>query len=78
MNPRFFRNGIVMLALVVVALAVVYTVVSSSTPAKNTAYSEFLDNVQAAEGFASTPQDQERGRHLHPVGRGPKSGIAVR
>ena len=32
MNPKFFRNGIVMLALVVVALAVVITLVDQSTP----------------------------------------------
>ncbi|HUQ78825.1 MAG TPA: ATP-dependent zinc metalloprotease FtsH [Patescibacteria group bacterium] len=38
-----------MLALVVVALAVVFTVVNSSSPAKNTPYSEFLDNVQAGK-----------------------------
>ena len=47
MNPRFFRNGIVMLLLVVVALAVVLTVVNSTTQANNTAYSVFLDNVAA-------------------------------
>ncbi|MDQ3129121.1 MAG: ATP-dependent zinc metalloprotease FtsH, partial [Chloroflexota bacterium] len=49
LNPRFFRNGIVMLALVVVALAVVFTVVNSSTPAANTPYSAFLDNVAAGK-----------------------------
>ena len=32
MNPKFFRNGIVMLALVVVALAVVVTLVTQSSP----------------------------------------------
>ncbi|HEX2754992.1 MAG TPA: ATP-dependent metallopeptidase FtsH/Yme1/Tma family protein, partial [Candidatus Limnocylindrales bacterium] len=47
MNPRFFRNGIVMLLLVVVALAVVLTVVNSTTPSSNTPYSVFLDNVQS-------------------------------
>ena len=49
MNPRFFRNGIVMLALVVVALAVVFTVVNQSTPNQNIAYSTFLENVQAGK-----------------------------
>ena len=32
LNPRFFRNGVVMLALVVVALAVVFTVVEPDDP----------------------------------------------
>jgi hypothetical protein len=31
LNPKFFRNGIVMLALVVVALAVVVTLVTQSS-----------------------------------------------
>jgi cell division protease FtsH len=49
LNPRFFRNGIVMLALVVVALAVVFTVVSQSSPATSTGYSKFLADVQAGK-----------------------------
>ncbi len=46
MNPKFFRNGIVMLALVVVALAVVFTLVSGNTPATTKEYSVFLQDVQ--------------------------------
>ncbi len=46
MNSRFFRNGVVMLALVVVALAVVFTVVNNSPTTKPTDYSVFLTNVQ--------------------------------
>src|SRR5689334_16377590 len=47
LNSRFFRNGVVMLALVVVALAVVFTVVNQTTPNTDLAYSKFLDNVTA-------------------------------
>jgi cell division protease FtsH len=47
LNPKFFRNGIVMLALVVVALAVAITLVGQSTPTTPKAYSEFLKDVQA-------------------------------
>ena len=47
MNPKFFRNGIVMLALVVVALAVAITLVGQSTPPNDKAYSDFLKDVQA-------------------------------
>jgi len=49
LNPRFFRNGIVMLLLVVVALAVVLTVVNQTTPNSNVAYSTFLDHVQGGQ-----------------------------
>ena len=45
MNPKFFRNGIVMLALVVVALAVAITLVGQSTPTTTKDYSVFLDEV---------------------------------
>src|SRR3954453_6180750 len=45
LNSRFFRNGVVMLALVVVALAVVFTVVNQSSPNTDVPYSEFLNNV---------------------------------
>jgi cell division protease FtsH len=47
LNPKFFRNGIVMLALVVVALAVVFTLVSQTSPATQRLYSEFLADVSA-------------------------------
>jgi cell division protease FtsH len=46
LNPKFFRNGIVMLALVVVALAVVYTLVSTTTPPSDEAYSVFLNDIK--------------------------------
>ncbi|HEX5015410.1 MAG TPA: ATP-dependent zinc metalloprotease FtsH [Candidatus Limnocylindrales bacterium] len=49
MNPKFFRNGIVMLALVVVALAVVVTLVTQSSPSSEVAYTTFLENVQQGE-----------------------------
>jgi cell division protease FtsH len=47
LNPKFFRNGIVMLALVVVALAVVYTLVSQTTPTADKPYSAFLNDVKS-------------------------------
>ena len=49
MNPKFFRNGIVMLALVVVAIAVVITVVSQSTPSTGKPYSVFLEDVSGGK-----------------------------
>ncbi len=49
MNPRFFRNGIVMLLLVLVALAVVFTVLNQSSPQAGTGYSSFLNDVQSGK-----------------------------
>jgi hypothetical protein len=49
LNPRFFRNGIVMLLLVVVALAVVLTVMNSTSPSPQTAYSSFIADVQKGD-----------------------------
>jgi len=46
LNSRFFRNGVVMLALVFVALAVVFTVVNQTAPNKDIPYSQFLNDVQ--------------------------------
>src|SRR6266566_1148787 len=49
LNPRFFRNGIVMLALVIVALAVVFTVVNQTSSSPDTPYSSFLENVSRGQ-----------------------------
>jgi cell division protease FtsH len=46
LNPKFFRNGIVMLALVVVALAVVITLVTQTSTSPDKAYTTFLDDVR--------------------------------
>jgi cell division protease FtsH len=47
LNPKFFRNGIVMLALVVVALAVVITLVTQSSASPDKPYTDFLNEVKA-------------------------------
>jgi cell division protease FtsH len=49
LNPKFFRNGIVMLALVVVALAVVITLVTQSSTSPDRPYTAFLQDVQAGK-----------------------------
>ena len=66
LNPKFFRNGIVMLALVVVALAVAITLVGQSTPSTaDSDYSVFLDEVRKGsvqtfiqEGVDAAREDQ--------------------
>ena len=47
MNPKFFRNGIVMLVLVVGTAALLFTWMQGSTQATPVGYSAFLADVQA-------------------------------
>ena len=49
MNPKFFRNGIVMLVLVVGTAALLFTWIQQSSPATPVGYSKFLADVQAGE-----------------------------
>ncbi len=46
MNPKFFRNGIVMLVLVVGTAALLFTWINSNTPSTPIGYSQFLADVQ--------------------------------
>ncbi len=59
MNPKFFRNGIVMLVLVVGTAALLFTWLTSSTPQQDTPYSEFLANVQAGEVESVVQEDNK-------------------
>ena len=45
MNPKFFRNGIVMLVLVVGTAALLFTWIQSTTPTNTIGYSQFLNDV---------------------------------
>jgi cell division protease FtsH len=49
LNPKFFRNGIVMLVLVVGTVALLYTWVTSSSSTRPLGYGEFLARVQAGQ-----------------------------
>ena len=46
MNPKFFRNGIVMLVLVVGTAALLFTWIQSTTPTTPVGYSQFLTDVK--------------------------------
>ena len=46
MNPKFFRNGIVMLVLVVGTAALLFTWIQSSSQPNPIGYSQFLNDVQ--------------------------------
>ena len=47
MNPKFFRNGIVMLVLVVGTAALLFTWITTSSYPTTTGYSQFLQDVQS-------------------------------
>jgi cell division protease FtsH len=49
LNPKFFRNGIVMLVLVVGTAALLFTWIQSTSPAKQIGYSQFLADVTAGQ-----------------------------
>ncbi len=46
LNPKFFRNGIVMVVLVLGTAALLFTWINASTPTTPVGYSTFLDEVQ--------------------------------
>jgi cell division protease FtsH len=49
LNPKFFRNGIVMLVLVVGTAALLFTWISTATPPTAVDYSAFISNVSAGD-----------------------------
>ncbi len=55
LNAKFLRNGIVMLVLVAGTIALLYTWVTSTTPANTVGYSEFLNKVAAGEVAEGRP-----------------------
>ena len=56
MNPKFFRNGIVMLVLVVGTAALLFTWITSSSQPVTTGYSQFLGDVANGEVAEVTQQ----------------------
>ena len=73
LNPKFFRNGIVMLVLVVGTAALLFTWITSTTPTDHTsAIPQFLADVQAGkvtkviqEGDDPDRRAQRRPADLH-------------
>ncbi len=57
MNPKFFRNGIVMLVLVVGTAALLFTWLSQSSDSKAIPYSDFLAKVQTGQVAKVVQQD---------------------
>jgi cell division protease FtsH len=57
LNAKFARNGIVMIVLVVGTLVLLWQLLGQTSQATNTAYSQFLANVQAGN-VANVSQEQ--------------------
>jgi cell division protease FtsH len=58
LNPKFFRNGIVMLVLVVGTAALLFTWIQSTTPVRPVGYSQFLADVEEGEVQTVTKQGE--------------------
>jgi cell division protease FtsH len=56
LNPKFFRNGIVMLVLVVGTAALLFTWITASSTPQTTGYSEFLGDVAQGQVTEVTQQ----------------------
>jgi cell division protease FtsH len=56
LNPKFFRNGIVMLVLVVGTAALLFTWITTTSQPNNTGYSKFLDEVSQGKIAKVTQQ----------------------
>jgi cell division protease FtsH len=56
LNPKFFRNGIVMLVLVVGTAALLFTWISTTSTPTMTGYSQFLADVKAGKVDSVTQQ----------------------
>jgi hypothetical protein len=78
LNAKFFRNGIVMLVLVVGTVALLYTWLIQAPTANTRGYSEFLSDVQQNKVANVTQEEQTltdgrqglyRGRPDDPDGR---------
>jgi ATP-dependent Zn protease len=56
LNPKFFRNGIVMLVLVVGTAALLFTWITTTNTPTSTGYSQFLQDVSQGEVAKVTQQ----------------------
>jgi cell division protease FtsH len=59
LNPKFMRNGLLMLVLVMGISALLYTWLAGSTPNKDVGWGQFLTNVAAGQVKEVDQQDQK-------------------
>ena len=69
MNPRFMRNGLLMLVLVMGVSALLYTWLGSSSQTPPTAWGQFLTNVEKGEVAIGKRQSQDTQRVTDTVRR---------
>ena len=75
MNPKFMRNGLLMLVLVIGTAALLYTWINSSQPASAVGYGSFLNNV-AAQKVAKVVQKSDS-LTVTPTGGGADYTVVV-
>jgi cell division protease FtsH len=75
LNAKFFRNGIVMLVLVVGTVALLYTWLSQQTTSNQFGYSQFLANVAADK--VQTVEQQNQTLTVTPKPTGPTYTVVV-
>jgi cell division protease FtsH len=75
LNAKFARNGIVMLVLIVGTLVLLWQLLGQTTSASNTAYSQFLANIQA--GQVQTVTQEQSTLTVTPKGGGQTYTVTV-
>jgi cell division protease FtsH len=75
LNAKFFRNGIVMLVLVVGTVALLYTWLSQQTTSNQVGYSQFLTNV--TQDKVTTVEQQNQTLTVTPKPLGPTYQVVV-
>ena len=65
MNPKFFRNGIVMLVLVVGTAALLFTWIQSTTPGTPVGYSQVPRRRPGGQGHEGHPAGRDADRQAH-------------
>src|SRR3954451_20947707 len=77
LNPKFFRNGIVMLVLVVGTAALLFTWITTTSQPQTTGYSKFLEDVSQGEVEKVTQQGTTLTVETKPTDSKPKETYTV-
>jgi cell division protease FtsH len=75
LNPKFMRNGLLMLVLVIGTAALLYTWLNQSSGAKAVGYGQFLTNVQ--QGQVDKVIQKDGSLTVTPKGNGPVYTVVV-
>jgi cell division protease FtsH len=77
LNPKFFRNGIVMLVLVVGTAALLFTWITTTSQPQTTGYSDFLNQVSQGKVAKVTQQGTTLTVETKPTDSHPKETYTV-